>query len=189
MERLNHPVEKLIKTLTYKGVEFEVVERPDVIWVGCVAYSNNNTDSPFSDNDMTLIKHYQSLIDVPKNDLINPDWSASLSINYYTGDKPSGIMFAQETYSEKQDERYDLITQPKGLWLRLLNNRNAVALLGKENAAPYEYYAESQIMQNAAKENGYIQNPNVQIRVEYSCHAEYNTPPHRNYVYIPICPQ
>lgn len=165
MLKLNHPVEKIVQTITYKGVEFEVVERPDVIWVGCVAYADNNSDPAFPDDDMKLLKRYQSLIDVPKQDLINPNWSASISINYYTNDKPSGIMFAQETYSDKQDKRYDLFTQPGGLWIRLLNDKSAAALLGKKNPASYEYYTEAQIMQNAAKENSYMQNPDVHVCV------------------------
>ena len=183
---LNHPIEKLVQNIMYKGVKFEVVERPVVIWVGCITYAKNNTDPAFADDDMTLLKRYQELIPIPKLDLINPDWSASLSINYGWDEKPSGIMFAQETYSEKQDKRYDLFTQPGGLWLRVLNNKNAAALLGKEKSAPYEYFAEAQILQTVAKENGYIENHNIHVQVEYSCHAEYNTPPHRNYAYIPI---
>ena len=186
MTKLNHPIEKLIETITYKGVDFEVVERPDVIWVGCITCADNNTDPAFADDDMTLLKRYQSLIDIPKQNLINPDWSASVSINYGINDKPSAIMFAQETYSDEQDEKYDLFTQPCGLWLRLLNNKKAAALLGKDNPAAYEYYAESKVMQSAANENGYEQNPDINVEVEYSCHAEYNTPPHRNYAYIPI---
>ena len=71
---------------------------------------------------------------------MNPDWSAALSINYCV-DKPCGIMFAQETYSDKQDERYDLFTQPGGLWLRIRNDRNAAALLGKESAEVHENIA------------------------------------------------
>ena len=186
MTKLNHPLEKIIQTITYKNVEFEVVERPDVIWVGCITYADNNTGPAFPDDDMTLINRYQTLDSIPKRELINPDWSAAISINYDTNGRPSGIMFAQETYSEKQDERYDLFTQPGGLWLRLLNDKNAATLLGKENPAPYEYYAEAQIMQSAAKENGYMQNFDMNVCVEYSCHAEYNTPPHRSYAYLPI---
>ena len=98
MLKLNHPVEKLIQIISYKGVEFEVVERPDVIWVGCITYADNNTDPPFSDDDMTLLERYQSLMDIPKRELINSDWSAALSVNYGCQDKPCGIMFAQETY-------------------------------------------------------------------------------------------
>jgi len=186
MTKLNHPVEKLIQTILYKGVEFEVVERPDVIWVGCIAYADDNTNPPFSDDDMTLLERYQALLKIPKQDLINPDWSAALSVNYGCADKPCGIMFAQETYSPKQDAEYDVFMQPGGLWLRLLNDTNAAALLGKGNPAPYEYYAESQIMQAVAKAHGYMANPNIYVQVEYSCHVEYDTPPHRNYAYIPI---
>ena len=186
MTKLIHPVEKIIETIIYKGVEFEIVERPDVIWVGCVAYTDNNTDPAFADDDFTFLRRYQKLIPIPKQELMNPGWDAAISINYYVNDKPSGIMFAQETYTDKQDKQYDLFTQPGGLWMRLLNDKNAAALLGKENPAPYEYYAKSQIMQNVAKENGYIQNPDVHVCVEYSCSAEYNTPPHRSYAYMPV---
>ena len=36
------------------------------------------------------------------------------------------------------------------------------------------------------QENGYRENPDVHVQVEYHCHAEYNSPPHTNYAYIPI---
>ena len=185
MTKRNPLTEKHIETIVHKGVEFEVVERPDVVWVGCAAYADNNTDPPFSDEDMSLLGRYQSLLEIPKQDLINPDWSAAISMHYGCEDKASGIMFAQETYSKNQDARYDIFVQPGGLWLRLLNDGKAAALLGKQNPAPYEYFVESQIMQNAAKENGYMQNPDVSVQIEYNCHAEYNTPPHRRYAYIP----
>jgi len=179
----NHPLEKLIQVITYKGVEFEVVERPDVLWVGCVDYAKNNTDE--SDIDATL-KRFQGLVNTngAPNDLVNPGWSTALSINYKCKDKPCGIMFANETYSNKQDERYDLFTQPGGLWLRVRNDKTAAAaLLGKEQVHAYKYFG---ILQAVAKENGYIQNPDVHVEVEYHCHAEYNNPPHMNYAYIPI---
>ena len=179
-----HPLERLVTTLRYLDVEFEVVERPDVLWVGCADYADCNHGEP--DIPATLKRYREELIDIVKNELVNPDWSASLSINYDCSDKPCGIMFAQETSSNRQDERYDLFTQPGGLWLRLLNDYNAAALLGKENAEPYEYFADAQILQKAAEANGYIQNPEIHVQVEYHCHAEYATPPHKNYAYIPI---
>ena len=37
-----------------------------------------------------------------------------------------------------------------------------------------------------AKENDYIQNPDVHVEVEYHCHAENKTPPHTCYAYIPV---
>jgi len=62
-----------------------------------------------------------------------------------------------------------------------------VLLLGKDTAEPWEYFAGEQApLQNAARENGYLQNPDVHIQIEYHCHAEYGTPAPSNYAYIPI---
>ena len=176
------PVEKLTQTLIYKGVKFELVSRADVIWVGCVDYASDNTGE--SDIGATL-KRFQGLVGItPIRDKINPDWSASLSINYARPDKPCGIMFANESYTDRQDDRYDILTQPGGLWLRVKgDSANAKALLNKDRADLYEFFEPLGI---AAKENGYIQNPDINIAVEYHCHAEYSTPPHTCYAYIPV---
>jgi hypothetical protein len=194
MNRLIHPVEKLIHTIIYKGVDFEVVERPDVFWVGSVDYAKNNADE--SDIDATL-KRFQSLSEsAPKNEIMNSGWSAALSINYSSNGKPKGIMFANESYTDKQDERYDILTQPGGLWLRVRNDENAAAqFFGYEKSkpfnpweyGPYKYFAgDDAPLQSAAIENGYEQNPDVHLQIEYHCHDEYSTPPHTNYAYIPI---
>lgn len=182
MRALNHPVEKLIKTVVYMNVEFHVIERPDVLWVGCVDYADNNADE--SDIGETL-KRFQGLVgSIPIREKINPDWSASLSINYARKDRPCGIMFANESYTDEQDERFDVFKQPGGLWLRVRgNDRNAKALLGKEQADLYEFF---EALRNAARGNGYRQNPNINVEVEYHCHAEYGNPSHTCYAYIPI---
>ena len=117
MPKLNHPIEKNIQTVTYKNVEFDVVERQDVLWVGCIDYAKNNTDE--SDIAITRKRFFEQLIDVTKNDLINPGYGASISVNYECDEKPCGLMFAEETYTDKQDGRFDLFTQPGGLWLRI----------------------------------------------------------------------
>ena len=104
-KKLTSNVETLVKTILYKGAEFEIIKRPDVIWVGCVDYATNNNDE--SDIEKTLRRYREELIEIPKHDLVNPGWSASLSLNYDNNDEPCGIMFAQETYSDKQDERYN----------------------------------------------------------------------------------
>ena len=115
------------------------------------------------------------------NDLINPDYTGVLSINYTCDDKPNGVMFAQETYSSKHDERYELLTQAGGLWLRVKTSAESdIALFGRGNHGPWEYYGP---LENAAKSQGYIQNPEVNMSYEYS-HNSGNGP---IYVYIPIC--
>ena len=182
MRTEKHPLEKLVQTITYKGVELEVVERPDVLWVGCVDYAKNNTDE--SDIGATLKRYREELIDIPKQALVNPDWSASLSMNYGNDSKPCGLMFAQETYSDEQDERYDLFTQPGGLWLRVsITPETDFALLGRSSGGAWEYFG---VLNAAAEENGYMQNPDVSVQVEYQCHAEYGRPTYRSYAYIPI---
>lgn len=184
-EHYRHPIEKAVASFICQGCCVELVERPDVHWVGCVDYARNNRDE--SDIQATLKRYREELIDVPKLGLINPDWSASISINYKRDDKPCGIMFAQETNTGKQDERYEVFTQPGGLWLRIRNDTTASSrLLGKERAAPYEYFAEAAILKKAAEENGYMQNHDIPVEIEYHCHAEYGNPPHTNYAYIAV---
>lgn len=175
-------IEKPVQIIKYKSVDFEVVRRSDVIWVGCVDYAANNTDES---NIQETLKRFQGLVETaPIREKVNPDWSASLSINYNCSDKPCGIMFANESYTDQQDERYDIFTQPGGLWLRVKgDDKNAKALLGKDKAQLYEFFEP---LRNAAKENGYVQNPDVPVEVEYHCHAEYATPPHTCYAYIPV---
>jgi hypothetical protein len=175
-------IEKLIEIITYKGMEFEIVERTDVLWVGSVDYSNNNTDE--SNIDATL-KRFQELVgETEIKEKINPDWSAALSINYTRSDKPCGIMFANESYSSEQDERFEQLTQPDGLWLRIAANEDKDAILfGRKSHGLFEYFGE---LRNAAKENGYIQNPEVNIEIEYHCHAEYGEPHPKSYAYISI---
>ena len=171
--------EKLVHTIEYEGINFEVVERPDVLWAGCVEYANNNTDEP---DIFATLNRFRGLVEhTPVNDKINPDWWASISINYSTSDKTCGIMFANETYSSEQDEQYDLFTQPGGLWLRVRNDKNAaVALLGKENAEAWEYFAgEDAPLQKAARENGYLPSPDVHVQIEYYGHDTI-------YAYMPI---
>ena len=75
VENAPFPTERLVEAFTYNGVAFEVVERPDVLWVGCLDYVKNNESEPDSDS---LLARYQEYLDIAKRDLMNPDWSASL---------------------------------------------------------------------------------------------------------------
>jgi len=173
-----HPVEKLVKIITHKKIEFEIVQRPDVLWVGCVDYAGNNTDE--SDIQSTL-ERFQGLVGEVSNEerqLMRPDWSASLSINYCRDDKPCGILFGNETWSDKQDGRFDVFTQPGGLWLRVNNTkRTARRLLRKRKAEAYQFFGQARA---AAEANGYMQNPDVPVEIEYYFKN------HSNYAYIPV---
>ena len=177
------PVEIPVETFSYSGVTFEIVERPDVLWVGCLDYAKNNMEE--SDSNVTLGR-YLKYLDVVKQDLINPDWSASIWVNYDCNEKPHGQMFAQETYSAYQDKRYELFTQPGGLWLRVRRSREtSLTLFGNDSIDAWDYFVCG-ALKRAAEENGYKENPDVHVRIGYDCHAEYNTPPHTCYAYMPV---
>lgn len=75
-------IDKLIDTIKYDGAIFEIVERPEVIWVGKIAYAPNLTDEP---DIGKLLSVYQELVPTPKLDRINPDWDAAISIDYWRG--------------------------------------------------------------------------------------------------------
>ena len=41
VENAPYPAERLVESFTYNGIAFEVVERPDILWVGCLDYVLN----------------------------------------------------------------------------------------------------------------------------------------------------
>lgn len=171
-----NPIEKLVQTIIFKGVKFEMIERPEVIWVGCVDYADNNTDE--SDIGATLKRYREELINVSKQELINPDCSAALSFHYNCTDKPCGIMFAQETYSDKQDERYDLYKMPASLFVRMQQSTEAEKLLGREIQGVWELFGI--IKEQMMPEYGYKFNDAVP-EIEY-----YNNKNGTGYAYVPI---
>ena len=184
MGKFNHQIDKSVQIIWYRDIEFEIVERPEVLWVGCLDYAVNHQNEP--DGDLTLDR-FQNLLDVEKKELINPDWSAAIWINYDCDDKPCGLMFAQETSSEKQDKRYELLTQPGGMWLRVRRSKEISSILfGRESIDGWDYFACGEL-KKAIEVNGYFANPDSHIWVAYDCHAEYSTPPHTSYAYLPVC--
>lgn len=178
-----HPLDKIVKSVVYNGISYDIVERPDVLWVGCLDYAPSNHDE--ADSEATL-NRYRNLLSVEKHELVNPAWSAAIWINYGSVDKPCGLMFAQETYSDKQDDRYEVLKQPAGLWLRLHRSKEtSLALFGYESIDAWDYFSCGE-MSKAVEANGYTVNPNVSLRIGYNCHEEYGTPHYACYAYLPI---
>lgn len=178
-----HPLEKIVNSVIYKGISYDIVERPDVLWVGCLDYADNNHEE--SDSDATLSR-FQSLLSVEKRELVNPAWSAAIWVNYGSEGKPCGLMFAQETYSDIQDSRYEVLKQPAGLWLRLRRSKEtSLSLFGGDSIDAWDYFVCGE-MSKAAEANGYIINPDIFLRIGYNCHDEYGTPPYTCYAYLPI---
>lgn len=179
----NHPLEKTVDSFVCQGVSYDVVERPDVLWVGCLDYAPDNSGE--SDSDATLSR-FRDLLSVEKREPVNPAWSAAIWVNYGSADKPCGLMFAQETYSDRQDGRYEILKQPAGLWLKLRRDRKtSLALFGGESIDAWDYFACGK-MTEAALANGYVPNPDVPMMIGYNCHEEYATPPYTCFAYLPV---
>jgi hypothetical protein len=170
-------LEQQIETINFRGVHIDIVERPEIIWLGCVDYASNNEDE--SQISETL-KRYQDLVHVPKEDRINPDWSGALSINYCLPEQPRGLMFAQEVEHSQQDERYQLLTQPAGLWMKLQHSAEAEEkLFSRPVNGLYEYFGQ---LKEAAAANNYVQNFEIPMEIEYHDHTGSGA----GFAYIPI---
>ena len=105
----------------------------------------------------------------PKIDRINPDWTGDITFNIHkaTPETPFGVMYGQETYSaESQDGRYDIYSQPSGLYMRILNDEKAAALFNKDKCENHELIGY--IRRKAAPQNGYQIPNNIDLTVEYN---------------------
>ena len=56
MRELNHSVEELLQTILYKSVKIGVFERPDIFWVGCADYADDNTKESDIETALRLSK-------------------------------------------------------------------------------------------------------------------------------------
>jgi len=158
--------DKLVETLNFNGVVFEVMERPEVLWVGTLEYETETEKHP----DMAALRRFQDLCSAaPKVDRINPDWTGDITLNIHnnTPETPFGVMYGQETYSaESQDGRYDIYSQPSGLYMRILNDEKAAALFNKDKCENHELIGY--IRRKAAPQNGYQIPNNIDLTVEYN---------------------
>ena len=175
-EQAQERTEKLVETFAIGKAVFELFDRPEVLWVGTLAWAADNGSEP--DND-ALLKKYQALCEIPKRERMHPDWSAGISINYCLGGKaPRGMLFAQETWSSKQDDRYDMFTQPAGLYLRLRLDKHAEKLLGKHYGDADMYG----LLEKTAMRHGYRRAQGNPIDIFYHDHEHHTA----KYAIIPV---
>lgn len=181
-------VETLIETIKYQGLDFEIIERPDVFWVGSMGFheENKNADpSQLIDKIHPLWDEYfrEEIMNDKVIEPVNPTANGVLTFNMKHNDLPNGMMIGHETYSSAQNPKYNLYAQPAGLYIRLKIDNISAKLIGKEKCEAYELYG---VMKNIAKQNGYeeyypIVNGISLMDVEYHDGA-----PESIYAYIPI---
>jgi len=154
----NHMIEKLIKTISYEGVDFEIVERPDVKWVGSLKFNEENFNadpSPLVRDVHPLWNDFfeKEVINNPNHEnFIAPTAIGVLWFNMKNNDLPNGMMMAKEIYTATYDSKFNLYTQPAGLYIRLKVDADSAQLIGKEKCEPHELH---KIMAEIAKQSGY----------------------------------
>ena len=170
--------EALVGSFTVRKAVFELHDRPEVLWVGTLAWAADNDSEPDTD---ALLKKFQALCGpAPKLERMHPDWSAGISINYNLGGKaPRGMLFAQETWSAQQDGRYDMYTQPAGLYLRLRLDKHAEKLMGKKHYRDADMYG---LLEKTAKRYGYRRARGNPIEIFYHDHEHHTA----KYAVIPV---
>lgn len=158
--------DKLVETIEIGSAIFEVMERPEVIWVGTLEQQYDTEIERLAHN--ALLRFQELGPQAPKVDRINPDWVADITFNIHcnSATRPYGVMYGQETYSsESQDERYNIFTQPAGLYMRVQNNENAAALFDKEQCENHELIGY--IRSVVASQNGYKIPDELDLTLEY----------------------
>ena len=95
MRTLSHPLEKLVEAFECDGAAFEVVRRPDVLWVGCVARWADGSGEAESEH---ALARFRRLVEVePIRERICEDWSAALTLYRADTDKPCGVFYGNES--------------------------------------------------------------------------------------------
>jgi DNA-binding transcriptional MerR regulator len=141
--RTQHPQERIIDTFNYNGVPVEVVEWSDTIWCGKVGYAENNTDEPNVD---VILNGFMSLDTSAANKRSEPDWDVCMSINYFSSERPNGVMFGFLVGTEHQPDGFDIYKLPAGQYLRIAINDETANAVGappwQGGIPPYEWIGE-----------------------------------------------
>ncbi|MFT3950987.1 MAG: effector binding domain-containing protein [Oscillospiraceae bacterium] len=178
-----HPQEQILETFNYNGIPVEVVEWEETIWCGKIGYAENNADEPDVDS---ILSGFLALPFSTMNEQIETEWDVCMSLNYFSKERPNGVMFAELVATENQPEEFDVYKLPVGQYLRMsITDENAKSL-GSEpwngGIPPYEWIGEQ-----LAPQFGYQYGDNYLPVFEY--YGFYN--PKKNahefrYLYVPV---
>lgn len=139
-----HPQETILQSFDCKGVTVDLVEWTDTTWCGKIGYAANNADEPDVDLIMTLFQALDfSQIDPQKRE---HDWDACLSVNYFSSERPNGVMFGFLVTMEPQSAAFDLYRVLAAQYMRIRMDEDTARLLGHDlwrgGIPPYEWIGE-----------------------------------------------
>jgi len=178
-----HPQERIVDTFKYNGISVEVVEWSDTIWCGKIGYAENNTDEPNVEN---ILNGFMAL-DIPAiNERIEPDWDVCMSVNYFSKERPNGVMFGDLVGTEYQPDGFDVYKLPAGQYLRIEITDESAKSLGSEpwngGIPPYEWVGEQ-----LAPQFGYhYGNDRLPVFEYYGYYKPEKNSHEFRYLYVPV---
>jgi len=181
--RTQHPQERIVDTFNYNGAPVEVVEWNETIWCGAIGYAENNTDEPDVD---AILNRYFTLDAGAVSGRLEPDWTVCMSVNYFSKERPNGVLFGSLTDTEKQPDGFDIIKLPAGQYIRNAITDEAASAVGavpwNGGIPPYEW-----VLEQLAPQFGYWKGDDRLPVFEYYgfYNAEKNAHEFR-YLYVPV---
>lgn len=171
--------EPVADTIRYGDVIFEVINLPETIFAGKVAYANDLVSEPDIGKLLNEVRSGNLLSQV--NEPASPGWDAAVSIDYWrNGAVPRGMMFAWETVSDRQPSAIDVYKMPASMFMRVFNNENAAKMLNKSRCDIWELFGLMKTTVMPA--NGYEFCENGAQEFEY-----YNWNLYKNgFAYVPV---
>ena len=178
---IQHPQERIVKTDTYHGIPVDLVEWSDTIWCGKVGYAGNNTDEPDVEK---IMGDFMAVSATPNSR--EDHWDVCMSLNYLSGERPSGVMFGFLTAAEIQPDSYDIYKVPAARFLRIRMCDETARALGHEpwtgGVPPYHWIGEQ-----IAPELGYTYGSDALPIVEYYGFYQPEAGAHEYcYLYVPV---
>jgi len=181
---MQHPQEKIIKTLDHNGIMVDLVEWTGTIWCGKIGYAVNNTDEPDVDKIMSDFFSL-NLPTVIVNEREN-DWDVCMSVNYLSAERPNGVMVGFLVATDRQPDDFDIYKVPAAQYMRLLICDETAKGLGHESwnggIPPYGWIGEQ-----IAPIYGYEYGENTLPIFEYYGYYNPDKNEHKfRYLYVPV---
>lgn len=179
-----HPQETIIKSYVCKGIGVELVEWTQSLWCGKIGYAADNDGEPDVEKLMGDFMSAQSLGTAVKER--EEGWDVCISLNYLSGERPSGVMFGFLVGSADQPDVFDMLKLPPARYMRLKICEETSKALGREpwtgGVPPYEWITEE-----IAPECGLRCGEDTLPVIEYYGYYDPEKNQHRFcYLYVPV---
>ena len=139
-----HPQEKIVETFDCNGVAVDVVTWTDTVWCGKIGYAVNNTDEPNVDE---IMSGFQVLdMAAVASHRREADWDVCMSVNYFSAERPNGVMFGFLADTAQLPQGFDVYTVSATQYMRVRMGSKIAKALGREKwmggIPPYEWIGE-----------------------------------------------